>query len=206
MNARAAAATAASKLADEGHLVRVWKRPLPTDETSVLSLYRAANSTISALLAKLTKLGATIKPLRSVTDAARHENMAILQVMRGIAALSVVVFHCHVILNLPEYGGMNVLGGVSCFGWLGVNFFFALSGYVLTRSFERHLARPSSQILARVIRLGLPALAATIVAAAVMSAFGKLNVPAGLLSGSEWFAAHFKAWPTRIATALSTVT
>ena len=38
-----AEAVAAAKLADEGHLVRVWKRPLPTGETSVLSLYRAGS-------------------------------------------------------------------------------------------------------------------------------------------------------------------
>jgi muconolactone D-isomerase len=40
-----AEAVAATKLADEGHLVRVWKRPLPTGETSVLSLYCAGSET-----------------------------------------------------------------------------------------------------------------------------------------------------------------
>jgi peptidoglycan/LPS O-acetylase OafA/YrhL len=78
-------------------------------------------------------------------------------------------------------------------GYSAVYIFFALSGYVLSRSFERHLAQPSSQILGRVIRLGLPALAATLVAAAVMSAFGRLNVPGGILSGSDWFAAQWNA-------------
>jgi muconolactone D-isomerase len=34
-------ALAATKLADEGHLLRVWKRPLSTGETSALGLYRA---------------------------------------------------------------------------------------------------------------------------------------------------------------------
>ena len=81
-------------------------------------------------------------------------------------------------------------------GYSAVYIFFALSGYVLSRSFERHLAQPSSQILARVIRLGLPALAAALVAAAVMSVFGKLNVPAGILSGSDWFAAQ---WNTDVS-------
>jgi peptidoglycan/LPS O-acetylase OafA/YrhL len=50
-------------------------------------------------------------------------------------------------------------------GCSAVYIFFALSGYVLTRSFERQLARPSAQILARIVRLGLPAIAATLVAA-----------------------------------------
>jgi peptidoglycan/LPS O-acetylase OafA/YrhL len=78
-------------------------------------------------------------------------------------------------------------------GYSAVYIFFALSGYVLTRAFERHLARPSSQILARIVRLGLPAIAATLVAAAVMLVFGKPNVPAGELSGSTWFASQWNA-------------
>ena len=45
MDRQKAEAVAAAKLADEGHLVRVWKRPLPTGETSVLSLYRAGSET-----------------------------------------------------------------------------------------------------------------------------------------------------------------
>jgi muconolactone delta-isomerase len=36
-----AEAAAATTLADEGHLIRVWKRPLSTGETHVLGLYRA---------------------------------------------------------------------------------------------------------------------------------------------------------------------
>jgi muconolactone delta-isomerase len=36
-----AEASAAAKLAADGHLVRVWKRPLATGETTVLGLYRA---------------------------------------------------------------------------------------------------------------------------------------------------------------------
>src|SRR3981189_3740972 len=61
-------------------------------------------------------------------------------------------------------------------GYSAVYIFFALSGYVLTRSFERNLSQPSSQVLARILRLGLPALAATLVAAAVMLMFGRANV------------------------------
>ena len=36
---------AATKLADEGHLLRVWKRPRATGETKVLGLYRAESET-----------------------------------------------------------------------------------------------------------------------------------------------------------------
>jgi muconolactone D-isomerase len=45
---------AATKLADEGHLLRVWKRPLSTGETKVLGLYRADSETeLEALLGAL---------------------------------------------------------------------------------------------------------------------------------------------------------
>ena len=40
-----AEAEAAAKLVEEGHLLRVWKRPLPTGETSVLGLYCAGSET-----------------------------------------------------------------------------------------------------------------------------------------------------------------
>jgi muconolactone delta-isomerase len=49
-----AEAVAATKLADEGYLLRVWKRPLSTGETNVLGLYRAESETeLDGLLSAL---------------------------------------------------------------------------------------------------------------------------------------------------------
>ena len=49
-----AEAVAATKLADEGHLLRVWKRPLATGETRVLGLYRAeSEAELDGLLSAL---------------------------------------------------------------------------------------------------------------------------------------------------------
>src|SRR3978361_1298017 len=128
--------------------------------------------------------------------------IAYLESIRGLAALQVLLLHFFaafapdLVFALPA--GATVAGVIHLSplyflydGYSAVYIFFALSGYVLSRSFERHLAQPSSQVLARVVRLGLPALAAALVAAAVMSAFGRLNVPAGVLSGSDWFAAQW---------------
>jgi muconolactone D-isomerase len=42
---RNAEASAAAKLADEGHLVRVWKRPVAPGEATVIGLYRADSET-----------------------------------------------------------------------------------------------------------------------------------------------------------------
>jgi peptidoglycan/LPS O-acetylase OafA/YrhL len=127
-----------------------------------------------------------------------------LESIRGLAALQVLLLHFFaafapdLVFSLPA--GAIVAGYIHLSplyflydGYSAVYIFFALSGYVLTRSFERHLARSSSQIQARIIRLGLPAIAATLVAAAVMLMFGKLNVEAGDLSGSAWFASQWNA-------------
>jgi muconolactone delta-isomerase len=49
-----AEAVAAAKLVEEGHLLRVWKRPLSAGEASVLGLYRAESETeLKGLLSAL---------------------------------------------------------------------------------------------------------------------------------------------------------
>jgi muconolactone D-isomerase len=64
-----AEAAAAAKLEDEGHLVRVWRRPLPTGETTVLGLYRADTETeLHALLSLLPLyewMHVTVTPLEA---------------------------------------------------------------------------------------------------------------------------------------------
>jgi peptidoglycan/LPS O-acetylase OafA/YrhL len=133
--------------------------------------------------------------------------IAYLESIRGLAALQVLLLHFlaafapDLVFSLPATAAVAGYIHLSPLyflydGYSAVYIFFALSGYVLTRSFERHLAQPSSQVLARIIRLGLPALAATLVAAAVMSSFGKPNVAAGAVSGSAWFASQ---WNTDVS-------
>ena len=63
---------AATRLADDGHLLRVWKRPLAAGATSVLGLYRAEDR------AELDRLLGAL-PLYewmtiSVTGLERHPN------------------------------------------------------------------------------------------------------------------------------------
>jgi muconolactone delta-isomerase len=49
-----AEAVAAMKLVEEGHLLRVWKRPHSTGETTLLGLYRAqSESELDGLLSAL---------------------------------------------------------------------------------------------------------------------------------------------------------
>ena len=50
--------------------------------------------------------------------------------MRGIAALAVLIFHVCLVYDLSP---------IFVHGWLAVDFFFALSGYVLARTYEARL-------------------------------------------------------------------
>jgi peptidoglycan/LPS O-acetylase OafA/YrhL len=141
---------------------------------------------------------------RQYPEASRDNapRIAYLESIRGLAALQVLLLHflsafAPDLVFTPPPGAIVArtihLSPLYFLydGYSAVYIFFVLSAYVLTRSFERHLA--ASQIMARLIRLGLPALAATLVAAAVMLMFGRPNVEAGDLSGSAWFAGQWHA-------------
>lgn len=68
--------------------------------------------------------------------------MLSVQVMRGVAAIAVVFFHTDVILAQPEYGGNEVYGSVATRGWLGVNLFFVLSGFIILYSHVHDAGHP----------------------------------------------------------------
>jgi muconolactone D-isomerase len=66
-NREHAEAAAAAKLADEGHIVRVWNRPNALDGTKVLGLYRAdSEAQLTGLLSALPLyewMDVTVTPL-----------------------------------------------------------------------------------------------------------------------------------------------
>src|SRR5579859_6296363 len=74
--------------------------------------------------------------------APKRDQLSSLQVMRGIAAVSVAVYHTHLILAQPRYGGIDVLGGLAGKGWIGVNFFFVLSGFIIPYAHHGDIGRP----------------------------------------------------------------
>ncbi len=74
----------------------------------------------------------------------KSERLQSLQVMRGIAAISVVFYHTHLILSLPEYGGLEAMGAAAVRGWLGVNFFFVLSGFIILYAHARDIGQPAA--------------------------------------------------------------
>ena len=66
-----------------------------------------------------------------------------LQVMRGLAALAVAVYHTHLILAEPVYGSIEAFGTVASRGWVGVNFFFVLSGFIILYAHAGDIGRPA---------------------------------------------------------------
>lgn len=63
-----------------------------------------------------------------------------LQAGRGIAALAVAVYHTYLILY--QKTGVPQFSGVAQFGYLGVPFFFVLSGFIIALAHHRDIGRP----------------------------------------------------------------
>lgn len=76
--------------------------------------------------------------------------------MRGIAAVAVCLYHTHTILAESRHGGLDVWAPFANAGWLGVNFFFVLSGFILFYAHREDLGHPgrlSSYLTKRFVRL-----------------------------------------------------
>jgi peptidoglycan/LPS O-acetylase OafA/YrhL len=141
--------------------------------------------------------------LPSVTAPAR---IAYLESIRGLAAIQVLLLHFFfafvpdLLANSPSSTLSAAIHLSPLYflydGYSAVYIFFCLSGYVLTRSFERQFEQPRVQILARAIRLGLPALSATVFAASLMLVTGRANVEAGKIMGNAWFSQQWDANPS----------
>lgn len=130
--------------------------------------------------------------------------IAYLESIRGLAAVQVLLLHVlaafapSLVFSLPwdvPLAGAIHLSPVYFLydGYSAVYIFFVLSGYVLTRSFARGGIHPLAQVFGRIVRLGLPAMAAVVVAAAIMLTVGRPNVAVGDLAGAAWFGRHWNA-------------
>ena len=102
-----------------------------------------------------------------------------LQIMRGIAAVSVVAFHTSLIMAKPQYGSMHAFESATSRGWIGVNFFFVLSGFIILYAHAKDIGRPQqlgSYLWRRFSRL-YPAywVFLTLYVAAALLGFGPMN-------------------------------
>lgn len=65
-----------------------------------------------------------------------------IQLMRGFAAVAVVALHVDVILTQERYGSNKAFNEFGSMGWLGVNFFFILSGFIILNTHYKDIGEP----------------------------------------------------------------
>jgi exopolysaccharide production protein ExoZ len=78
-----------------------------------------------------------------VTEHSGRDKLLAIQLGRGVAALLVVLVHGTNSLALPQYGGRLAFGNAFRFGHAGVDFFFVLSGFIISYVHHRDLGQPA---------------------------------------------------------------
>jgi exopolysaccharide production protein ExoZ len=105
-------------------------------------------------------------------DQSKNEG---LQAARAVAALSVAYFHSYIALRAFPETAQVPIGGLKDWGFLGVNFFFAISGYVICLVVSRPGFAPIPFAIRRVFRL-YPMYWATMAVIVVLIALGKYRL------------------------------
>jgi exopolysaccharide production protein ExoZ len=98
-----------------------------------------------------------------------------LQVARALAALSVAYFHSYIALREFPETALIPIGALKDWGFLGVNFFFAISGFVICLVLSRPGFAPVSFVINRVFRL-YPLYWVTMAMIAALIALGKFRL------------------------------
>lgn len=65
-----------------------------------------------------------------------------VQVLRGLAAVAVALFHASLTLAQPKYGGRIAFGGWMGWGDVGVDVFFILSGFIILHAHRADIGQP----------------------------------------------------------------
>jgi exopolysaccharide production protein ExoZ len=78
----------------------------------------------------------------TLVNARERDRLDGVQAARGAAALLVLLYHGGHMLSLPQYVGRVPLGGLFEFGHAGVDFFFVLSGFIITYVHRADFGRP----------------------------------------------------------------
>ena len=76
-----------------------------------------------------------------------------LQVARALAALAVAYFHSYMIFNSWHQATLFPIPGLKEHGYLGVNFFFVISGYVICAVCDRPNFSAGAFVIKRIFRL-----------------------------------------------------
>jgi exopolysaccharide production protein ExoZ len=78
----------------------------------------------------------------SVDRSGSQGKLSGVQIARGVAALTVVLYHATRGLSLPQYLGYIPFGNSLGFGHAGVDFFFVLSGFIIMHAHTADIGRP----------------------------------------------------------------
>ena len=126
-----------------------------------------------------------------------------LQAGRAFAALAVVVFHLSPMFGKKEYGGIAFWEGYTSLGYLGVDFFFALSGFIILAAHYSDLGRPGRlgvYLVKRFIRIyPLYWLITGIVIGGAWLTSGAVTLPSGLTDVASMMSlVHLNAYRTPV--------
>jgi exopolysaccharide production protein ExoZ len=94
-----------------------------------------------------------------------------LQVARALAALAVTYFHSYMIFSGWPQATILPIPGLTEHGYLGVNFFFAISGYVISHVCDRSTFSVATFVIKRFFRL-YPVYWCVVLAVIVLVPFG----------------------------------
>ncbi len=67
-----------------------------------------------------------------------------LQMMRGIAAIAVALYHTHIITLEKGFAYSETFSSIAIHGFLGVNFFFILSGFIILMAHSKDIGKPDA--------------------------------------------------------------
>ena len=108
-----------------------------------------------------------------------------LQLGRGLAAMLVVLHHIEGKLEAAQPELPLFMGGLFGFGWVGVDFFFVLSGFIITLTVQSR-PQPSDFIKRRIARVHVPFWAAFAATLAVAMALPGTRASLSGFSIAEW--------------------
>ncbi|HEY1395961.1 acyltransferase [Roseateles sp.] len=79
------------------------------------------------------------------TAPSHAPKLASIEAARALAALAVVLMHATHLMRVPQFTGHVALGGLFDFGYVGVDFFFVLSGFIITFVHHAELGRGAAR-------------------------------------------------------------